>query len=224
MMTKPNWSATFATSRRRNASSSRASPASTWTLVATSSCACSISRIACPPVDQLAASNSAFGVSMATSSVRLSARKYSSSMPKEYSMISPRPAAERITRCLRSSLTPRRSRFKSSESNAMVRAPRIEWDTVAKEAKLVARDNPLAAREFRRLKGGNRQVQGNYFDGFGRTGHQDVAVGDFGPVVFLVERLRYDHHLAGAFAEIQRVGRIILGVAESVEIAAIGNG
>src|ERR1700759_3615910 len=123
----------------------------------------------------------------------------------------------------------------------------IEWDTVAKLIVLrmilsenrftlcanaalrvrscaVARDNPPAAREFRRLKGGNRQVEGNYFDGFGRTGHQDVAVGDFGPVVFLVERLRYDHHLAGAFAEIQRVGCIVLGVAESVEIAAIGNG
>src|ERR1700743_1571850 len=120
MTAKPYSPATLATSRRRKISSSRASRTSTWTLLATSSWDCSISRIACPPVAQFAASNSSFGVSIAAFSVRRSARKYSSSMPKEYSLPSSRPVAERITRCCLSSLRPSRSFFNRSKSNAML--------------------------------------------------------------------------------------------------------
>src|SRR6201999_4570785 len=82
--------------------------------------------MAWPPVDQFAASNSSLGVSTATASVFASARKYSSSMPNEYSETSSRPVAERMTRCCLSSLRPRRSRFNKLESNAMGLQPSFE--------------------------------------------------------------------------------------------------
>src|SRR4051812_14604215 len=126
MIARPYCAATPATSRRRNFSSSRASPTSTWTLLATSSCACSISRIAWPPVDQLAASNRSFGVCMATSRFVRFARKYSSSIPKEYSGASSRPVAERITRCPASRSRSSRSIFRICGSNRMSLQPCFE--------------------------------------------------------------------------------------------------
>src|ERR1700761_3320753 len=82
--------------------------------------------MAWPPVDQFAASNSSLGVSTATSRLFALARKYSSSIPNEYSDTSSRPVAERMTRCCLSSLRPRRSRFNRLESNAMGLQPSFE--------------------------------------------------------------------------------------------------
>src|SRR3954453_9506684 len=78
------------------------------------------------PVDQLAASNSSLGVCMATSKVAASARKYSSSIPNEYSEAPPPPAAERITRWRLSPLRPRRSNLRISGSNRMALHPGFE--------------------------------------------------------------------------------------------------
>jgi hypothetical protein len=50
-------------------------------VVATSSCACSISPIACPPVTDFTWSRKPGGISRETDLVSASTRKYSSSMP-----------------------------------------------------------------------------------------------------------------------------------------------
>src|SRR4051812_24415738 len=96
-------------------------------LVATSSWAWSISRVACPPVDQFTASKKSSEVVCRASSVLASARKYSSSMPKQYSAFdSARGFRERMTTC---PLAPLKLNFKPCKierSNSMGLKPRFE--------------------------------------------------------------------------------------------------
>src|SRR3569832_2181966 len=155
--------------------------------------------MAWPPVDQLADSNSSFGVRMATSRVWRSARKYSSSMPNEYSVALPLPPAERMTRCCLSSEESRRSSFKTSEANVIVHPAMV----------LPAGDNPPDGGGFRAGQTGNCKVERNNLRAFGRARDQSVIGRHFGPVRFLVERLGHDDDLAAGFAKIQRVRGIV---------------